>query len=112
MTNCQAVPPTSVKQCHPAVPISAQQPVTAASQRCLSVLPISATYQCPSFLHISAASSVPPHQCPPVLPHQCHFISAAYQCPSVLPICATSSVPISAAYQCSPSTHTSEGEKL
>ncbi|CAI9590028.1 unnamed protein product [Staurois parvus] len=47
----------------------------------VSALPISAAFQCPSLLHISGASSVPPHQCPPVAPHQCSLsvsISAAY----------------------------------
>ncbi|CAI9620689.1 unnamed protein product, partial [Staurois parvus] len=68
--------PKSAQQWHPSVPIS------ATYQRRLSV-PIIAAYQCPSVLHISVASSVPPHQFPSVSPHQCSLsapISAADQC--------------------------------
>ncbi|CAI9590637.1 unnamed protein product, partial [Staurois parvus] len=88
------MPSSATQQCLPPVP-----PISATQQLRPSVPPVSAFSQCPSLLHISAASSVPPHQCPPVPSHQCHLISAAYQCPSVLPIHATSSVPISA-HQC------------
>ncbi|CAI9562688.1 unnamed protein product, partial [Staurois parvus] len=82
---------SAAHQC-PAVPLSscAQQcrqsmlsVLTISAHKCCLSVPISATCQCPSLLHISAASLVPPHQCPPVPPHQCHLISAAYRCPSV-----------------------------
>ncbi|CAI9622112.1 unnamed protein product [Staurois parvus] len=53
---CPPVPPTCAHQCHPPVPISAAQqccqsvppsvPSSNASQCHLSVLSISATYQC------------------------------------------------------------------
>ncbi|CAI9560598.1 unnamed protein product [Staurois parvus] len=89
--SCQctsSVPPINANQCH------------------LSVLAISATYQChltaPVSAHISASQcrlSVPPisaiYQCCLSMP-----ISDACQCPSVPPTSASSSVPISAAYQC------------
>ncbi|CAI9605465.1 unnamed protein product, partial [Staurois parvus] len=59
----------------------------SAHQCCISV-PISAAYQYPSLLHISAASAVPAHQFPPVPPHQCCLSMPPHQCPSVLPISA------------------------
>ncbi|CAI9594243.1 unnamed protein product, partial [Staurois parvus] len=78
----------SAQQCRPEVP-------PTSAHQCLSVSPSSAThhaaYQCPSLLHINTASSMPPDQCPRVLPHQCNLS---------VPIHATSSVPISTAYQC------------
>ncbi|CAI9594360.1 unnamed protein product, partial [Staurois parvus] len=62
-----AVPPVSVHQCHVPVPISAYQctsmPHISAHLSCLSVSPISATYQC-QWQPISAAylcQSVPPN---------------------------------------------------
>ncbi|CAI9585804.1 unnamed protein product, partial [Staurois parvus] len=66
---CPTVPPTLVQQCHPPVPSSCAHQCPAVllsssgSQCCQSAPPISATYQYPSLLHISAASLVPPHQC-------------------------------------------------
>ncbi|CAI9594967.1 unnamed protein product [Staurois parvus] len=77
------MPPISAaQQLHPAVPsVSAticatsqcrqSAPSISVTHQCRLSVPISAAYQCPSLLHISAASSVPPHQCPPLLPHQC-----------------------------------------
>ncbi|CAI9585848.1 unnamed protein product [Staurois parvus] len=55
-----------------------------SAQQCHPPVPSSAAHQCPSLLHISTPSLVPPHQC----------------CLSVLPVSAASS------------THISEGEKL
>ncbi|CAI9538460.1 unnamed protein product, partial [Staurois parvus] len=78
-----AVPPVSVHQCQLAVLIHAtcqcpSVPHVRAHLSCLSVSPISATYQC--------CQSVPP-------------INAANQCPSLLPISARQChliVPVSA----------------
>ncbi|CAI9552459.1 unnamed protein product, partial [Staurois parvus] len=88
---CPAVPPVSAaQQCHLSVPSS------VAHQCCPSVPPINDAQQCrrsvpscPSLLHISASSG-PPHQCPPVPPHQCYLSVLPHQCPSVLPISAAS----------------------
>ncbi|CAI9568764.1 unnamed protein product, partial [Staurois parvus] len=79
---CPSVPPSCTHQCRLPCPpsVSIMPPISAAQQCRSSVLP--------SVLPISAASSVPPHQCRlSMLP-----ISASYQCPL--------SVPISAAYPC------------
>ncbi|CAI9539198.1 unnamed protein product, partial [Staurois parvus] len=69
---CPEVSPISAQQCRLSVlPSSATcqcpavSPISAAHQCLQLVLSVSAAYQCPSLLHISA-SSVPPHQCPPV----------------------------------------------
>ncbi|CAI9623995.1 unnamed protein product, partial [Staurois parvus] len=62
-------------------------PSSAVCQSLQLVLSVIAAYQCPSLLHISA-SSVPPHRCPPVPPHQCYLSVPPHQCPSVLPISA------------------------
>ncbi|CAI9615526.1 unnamed protein product [Staurois parvus] len=84
------VPPTCAQQCHPPVPRGAThlcpsvQPSSAANQCHPAVPPvISAAYQCRLSV-LSASSSVLPisatYQCPSVLPisaHQCHLISAA-----------------------------------
>ncbi|CAI9550498.1 unnamed protein product [Staurois parvus] len=49
------VPPVSAHQCHVPLPISClPMSLISASQCHLSVLPISATYQCQSVSHISA----------------------------------------------------------
>ncbi|CAI9601613.1 unnamed protein product, partial [Staurois parvus] len=56
------------------------------------MMPISATYQCQSVLHISVSQCA--YQCQSVSPnssaYQCHIsvscISAAFQCPSVMPV--------------------------
>ncbi|CAI9599579.1 unnamed protein product, partial [Staurois parvus] len=101
---CPSVPAVSAEKFHMPVPISAYQYTSmrhiSAHQSCLSVSPISATYECrQSVPPISAiyqcCLSVPindaclAHQCRlPVPPHQCHLsvsISAAYQCPSLQP---------------------------
>ncbi|CAI9595978.1 unnamed protein product, partial [Staurois parvus] len=83
-------------------------PHISAHLSCLSVSPISATYQCQSV--------------PPISASQCHIsvpcISAAFQCPSVMPVNAhechlysvhqcSLSVPIGAASL----AHISKGEK-
>ncbi|CAI9600768.1 unnamed protein product, partial [Staurois parvus] len=81
------MPSSATHQC-PSVSATSQccQSVSpiGAHKCCLSV-PIIAAYQCPSVLHISAASSVRPHECPPVPLHQCHLISAHQCCLSVQP---------------------------
>ncbi|CAI9548626.1 unnamed protein product, partial [Staurois parvus] len=67
-TQCPAVSPISAAhQCHPSM-----MPSSAADQCRLSVPPVGAISQChlsvpiiAAYQHISA-SSVPPHQCPPV----------------------------------------------
>ncbi|CAI9559601.1 unnamed protein product [Staurois parvus] len=91
------------QQCHPSV-----LPSSCAHQCRPGV---SAAYQCPSLLDSSAASSVPPYQCPPVPPHQCSLlvpIGAAYPFHLISAHQWRLSVPISAAS----SMHISEGEKL
>ncbi|CAI9611859.1 unnamed protein product [Staurois parvus] len=95
-----AVPAVSAHPCHLPVPISA---TSNATYQCPSELPFSVTHQCQSVPTINASQchlSVLPisatYQCcqsvPPISASQCQLsvcISAAYQCLSVLPISAT-----------------------
>ncbi|CAI9549069.1 unnamed protein product [Staurois parvus] len=74
-----SVPPVSVHQCHLSVPIN-------ATCQCTSMLHISA-YQCTSMPHISAHLSCLSVQ--PISASQCYL--------SVLPISATYQLPVSAA---------------
>ncbi|CAI9562852.1 unnamed protein product, partial [Staurois parvus] len=70
-------------------------PHISAHLSCLSVSPISATYQC--------CQSVPPISVPISAIYECCLsvpISDACQCPSEPPTSVSSSVPISATYQC------------
>ncbi|CAI9602921.1 unnamed protein product [Staurois parvus] len=80
---------------HPPAPPGAAHPAISAMDTADHVpsVSISAAYQCPSLLPISATSSVPA-QCRLSVPisaaYPCHLISAAYQCPSVQPHQCTS----------------------
>ncbi|CAI9549044.1 unnamed protein product [Staurois parvus] len=96
------VPPVSVHQCLP-VHINAtyqcpsELPFSVTCQCHLSVVPVSATYQCASVPPIRAAL-----QCPSVMPvnaHQCHLPVPPHQCHLSVPITAASLA------------HISEGEK-
>ncbi|CAI9612106.1 unnamed protein product, partial [Staurois parvus] len=70
-----AAPPVSVHQCQLSVLIHATPPASALQFH------ISATFQCPSVLPISAA-----YQCHLSVPPISAYMSAAFQCPSVMPV--------------------------
>ncbi|CAI9575487.1 unnamed protein product [Staurois parvus] len=88
------MPPTSAQQYFPSVPISVTYqcpsscqsvPPVSAAHQCHQSVPISATYQCSI---ISDSSSMTTSAASPVAPHQSCLSMPPHQCPSVLPISA------------------------